>query len=58
MTLRAGIAGLGTVGAGVAKVLRNKGRALTLDETHHRGADRAETGETHIQRGNHGASAI
>jgi homoserine dehydrogenase len=29
MTLRAGIAGLGTVGAGVAKVLRNKGRALT-----------------------------
>jgi homoserine dehydrogenase len=29
MTLRAGIAGLGTVGAGVAKVLRNKCRALT-----------------------------
>ena len=29
MTLRVGIAGLGTVGAGVAQILRAKGKALT-----------------------------
>ena len=31
---------------------------LALDQTHHRSADRAETGETHFEGGNHGASAI
>ena len=28
------------------------------DQTHHRGADRAETGETHFEGGSHGGSAI
>ena len=40
-----------------AAALVGQHRALLVDQAHHRGADRAETGETHFEGGSHGASA-
>src|SRR5205085_5781623 len=38
-----------------AAAARGERRALTLDQPHHRCADRAETGKPHFQRRNHEA---